>query len=101
MDTKHNDWKVLQLFTTAVVAAIVSSALSNATLVQAATTSEPTTEERLVRVREYLKQREGELRYPSHTVFSPQDNPKTGNSDTVLGQWSDWSDWPNWPNSNY
>ena len=51
MEPKHNEWKILQLFTVSVVAAIVSSALSNAALVEAAPISEPKIEDRLAAVK--------------------------------------------------
>ena len=109
MKTKHNDWKVLQLFTAAVIAGIVSSALLNATAsVQATIISELTIEERLARVRENLKQRGEELTDPSYILSSSQENSETEDRDTVLGQWwpnwskwskwNDWNNWPNWPN---
>ena len=96
MEAKHKDWKVLQLFTLAVVAAIVSSTLSNAALVQAAPISEPTIEERLAAVREYLKRRGEENTDQSHTVSSAQDNPEADSKDNQLSQWNDWPNWGNW-----
>ncbi len=93
METKHNDWKVLQLFTAAVIAGIVSSALLNAAApVQAATISKLTIEERLAMVREQLKQRGEELTDPSHPLSSSQENPETEDRDTVLGQRRDRND---------
>ncbi len=98
METKHNDWKVLQLFTLAVIATIINSALFNIANVQAATISKPTVEERLATVREYLKQRGEILTNPSNSLFSLQENPQTENSDAVLSQWNKWSKWSDWPN---
>ena len=99
MGTKHNDWKVLRLFTAVVIAGIVSSALLNAAAsVQATTISELTIEERLARVRENLKQRGEELTDPSHPLSSLQENLETEDRDTVLGQWLNWPDWLDWVN---
>ena len=96
MEPKHNDWKVLQLFTLAVIATIPDSALLNIASLQAATISKPTIEERLATVREYLKQRGEILTDPSNSLSLPQENPQTENSNAVLGQWNDWNDWSKW-----
>ncbi len=98
METKHNDWKVLQLFTAAVIAGIVSSALLNAVAsVQAATISKLTIEERLAMVREQLKQRGEKLTNPSYPLSLSQENLETEDRDTVLGQWSKGNNcWSNW-----
>lgn len=101
MKTKHNDWNILPLFTAAVIAGIISSALLNAAAsVQATTISELTIEERLARVRENLKQRGGELTEPSHPLSSSQENLETEDRDTILGQWGNWGNWVNWGNWN-
>lgn len=96
MATKHDEWKVLQLFTATVVAAVISSALSNFALVKTATISELTIEKRLAKVREYIKQR-GEIpNYSSHTVLSQQDNPDAQEKDTLFKQQGKLSQWGKW-----
>ncbi|UKO99142.1 hypothetical protein [Nostoc sp. UHCC 0870] len=74
METKQDEWKVLQLFTVSVVAIIFSSALSNSALVKAASVSELTIEERLVKVRKHIQQRGDELIDSYCTVSSRQDD---------------------------
>ena len=113
METKRNDWKVLKLFTVAAVAAILSSGLSKAALVQTQAISAPTIEERLAKVREQLKHRGEPISSESNIGAPPQDNPATEKKETLLSQWpnwpnwanwsnwsnwGNWSDWPNWPN---
>ena len=67
MKTKHNEWKVLQLFTAAIIAGIIRYALLNAPAsVKAASISELTIEERLTKVREYLKHRSEQNTDPSN-----------------------------------
>ena len=101
MKTQHNDWKILQLFTIAFIAAIISSALFNAALAQAATTSETTLEERLAMVREYFQQREEILTDKSNSLSLPQENSDTEGWDVTLSQsnqYRNWSKWNKWPN---
>ena len=56
MSSKRNDWKVLKIFTVAVIAAIFGASLSKLPSAQAKAVSESTIEERLTKVREKLKQ---------------------------------------------
>ncbi|MBD2361261.1 hypothetical protein H6G36_08720 [Anabaena minutissima FACHB-250] len=85
METKHDEWKVLQLFTVLVVAIIFSSALSNSAVVEAAGISELTIEERLVKVRKHIQQRSEELTDSYFTVSSRPDYLKS--KDTILIAW--------------
>ncbi|NDJ21700.1 hypothetical protein GS682_08625 [Nostoc sp. B(2019)] len=96
MKTKSNNWKLLQLFTVVVVAAIVSSALHHADRFEDATISELTIEKRLAKVREYIKQRGEAPNYSSHTVSSPQDNPDAQEKDTLFKQQGKLSQWVKW-----
>ncbi|MEA5563886.1 hypothetical protein [Anabaena sp. UHCC 0399] len=74
MKTKHYKFKVLPLFTVSVVAMIFSSVLSNSAVVEAASISELTIEERLVRVRKHIQQGGEELIDSYCPVSSQQDD---------------------------
>ncbi|OCQ99044.1 hypothetical protein BCD64_23715 [Nostoc sp. MBR 210] len=97
MKIKHDEWKVLQLFTATVVATVMSSALSNFALVNAVTISESTIEERLAKVREHIKQTGETLNHTSETLLSQTDNHDTPakNSrcklNSQLSQWGKWA----------
>lgn len=89
MKTKHDEWKVLQLFTATVVATVITSALSNFALVNAVTISESTIEERLAKVREHIKQTEETLNHKdNHDVPAKNSlcKPKS-----KLSQWGKWA----------
>ncbi|MGF1937593.1 MAG: hypothetical protein RM347_024925 [Nostoc sp. ChiQUE02] len=68
MESKHNEWKDLQIFTVTIVAMIFSSAV-----VEAASISESNIEERLLKVRKHIQQRGEEFIDSYCTVSSRQD----------------------------
>ena len=95
MNPKHNEWKILQLFKVAAIAAIFTSAMSQATVVKAQEIVEPTIEYRLAKVRERLKQIEQE----SDNLSSQQNSFETEADHIIKAQWPNyWNDWSNWSN---
>ena len=104
MNSKRNDWKVLKIFTLAVIAAIFSASLSKAVVVQASAMSERTIEQRLAKVRESLKQIEEQSERESDTISSLQISLETEKNKTLQAQWpnywNNWSDWSDWNKHN-
>ena len=93
MNSKRNQWKILELFKVTTIAAIFTSTLSQATLIKAQEIVEPTIENRLTKVRERLKQ----IRYESETLSSIQNSLETEKDKTIQAQWPNyWNDWSNW-----
>ncbi len=93
MNSKRNEWKVLELFVVAAIATLFTSTVSQATLVKAQERAEPTIENRLARVRERFKQ----IRRESNSSLSLQNTLKTEKDKTIQAQWPNyWNDWSNW-----
>ncbi|MDJ0532130.1 MAG: hypothetical protein QNJ70_06475 [Xenococcaceae cyanobacterium MO_207.B15] len=100
MNSKRNEWKVLQLFVVAAIANLFTYTVSQATLVKAQKIAEPTIENRLAKVRERFKQ----IRRESGTLSSWQNSLETEKDKTIQAQqwpnyWNDWSNWSNWSNA--
>jgi hypothetical protein len=104
MSLKRNDWKVLKIFTVAVIAAIFSASLSKAVAVQAQALSELTIEERLAKVRERLKQTAEQSDRESDPVLFLQNSLETEQDKAIQAQWSNywknWNDWRDWNDVN-
>lgn len=109
MEIKHNKCKLLELFTVVVVAAVISSVFSKATVVEASSISELTIEDRLTRVREQLKHRSQLFTNESPVVPSSQASQETEEMKSLLSQqqwvnwpnwWNNWKNWSNWNNWN-
>ena len=99
MNSKRNEWKVLELFIVAAIAALFTSTLSQATVVKDREIVEPTIENRLAKVRERLKQNEEQIRRESDSLSSLQNSLKTDKDKTIQAQWPNyWNDWNNWRN---
>ncbi len=93
MNSKRNEWKVLELFVVAAIATLFTYTVSQATLVKAQERAEPTIENRLAKVRERFKQ----IRRESDTLSSRQNSLETEKDKTIQAQWPNyWNDWSNW-----
>ena len=93
MSTKHNKWKILPLFKAVLIATLFTSILSQTTSVEARETIELNIKNRLIKVRERLKQ----IRHESDTLLSLESIEIIKNKIIQAQYWSDgWNDWSNW-----
>ena len=98
MSSKRNDWKVLKIFTVAVIAAIFGASLSKLPSAQAKAVSESTIEERLTKVREKLKQTGKQSQCEPGTLSALQNSLVADKNQTLQAQWPNyWSNWSNAP----
>lgn len=100
MTIKRNNWKVLPLFTAAIMAAVYSFELSQAMSEKPSSigaVSQLTIDERITRITEKIKAQLKEDHQSKKVQFHVNNNLSNPRSHNFQN-WPNWSNWPNWYN---